>query len=194
MELIVNVWEVFKKNPEAFSIAGAILLAVTGYIAKHLSELRVRRYDARFAFVTAQLRDLYGPLYLLSAGNDRSWIEFRRTFRPGRPMIAPDDPLSQPEKDEYLRWLETVFIPCNTKMRSVIEGNAHLFMEGKAPEFILELLAHFDELNVVLSKLKDGTDDNVFPNAAYPKDFGTYVTRDYGAVVQTHSRISAHRR
>lgn len=194
MDFIYSILDLIKKSPEMFSLIGAILLATTGYIAKYVSELRVRRYDARLAFVTAQLRDLYGPLYLLSAANDKSWTEFRKVFRPGRPMTDPNNPLTDAERSEYVRWLGNVFIPCNEKMRTVVENNAHLFVEGKAPDMILSLLVHFDELNVVLSKLKDATDDNVFPNAAYPESFSGYINRDYRLVVREHSAAIAQRR
>lgn len=192
--MVEPIWTAIKESPEIFSLAGAIVLATVGYVAKHVSDVRVRRYDARLAFITARLRDLYGPLYVLSTGNDKTWTEFRKAFRPGLPMVDPDNPLAPHEKAEYVRWLENAFIPCNDKMRRVIEGNAHLFIEGKVPEVILELLAHFDELRVVLSRLKDGTDDNVFPNAQYPKDFSTYIRRDYDIVVNTHAAMTAQRR
>ena len=187
-------WEFIKQQPESFSVAGAILLGLIGYIAKYVSELRAKSYEARLGFVTAQLKDLYGPLYLLSGSNDKTWVEFRQRFRPNRPMFDDGNPLTPEEKHEYVRWLEVSFVPCNSKMRRVIEANAHLFIGGKVPDAVLQLLAHFDELNVVLSKLKDGTDDNVFPNLMYPKGFGDSIRNDYQTVVKNHSRMTRNRR
>lgn len=194
MDTLETIWDVIRRSPEVFSVAGAILLATIGYIAKHVSDLRIQQYEGRLAFVTSQLRDLYGPLFLLSQSNDKTWRDFRQTFRPNRRMFDKDDPLSRHEKAEYVRWLETAFLPCNAKMRRVIENNARLFEHGRAPGVVLELLSHFDDLNVVLSKLKDGSDDNVFPSAPYPKDFAAFVERDYNSVVQSYSKLISKRR
>jgi hypothetical protein len=185
--------ELVGKFLATYPTAVAIVLAVVGYALKHVSDVRVRRLDARIGFVTSQLRDLYGPLFILAETNDKSWSEFRARFRPDRPMFSESDPLNDVERGEYCRWLGTVFVPCNEKMRMVIERNAHLFEHSEPPREILQLLAHFDELNVVLSKLKDGTDSNVFPNLMYPKEFSATVRRDYHRVAKEHAQLTAKR-
>lgn len=194
MDIFQDVWDLLKKSQDAFSVAGAIVLAILGYAIKYVTDLRIRRHDAQLTFVTSQLRDLYGPLFLLSHSNDKSWQDFRSSFRPGKRMFDPDNPLSQDEQAEYVRWLETAFVPCNAKIRQVIENNAHLFEGGRAPNIVLELLSHFDELNVLLSKLKDGKGESVFPKAQYPKGFASFVLRDYNAVVSRFSRLATKRR
>jgi hypothetical protein len=188
---ISDIWRQASERPEAFGIAASALAATISYIAKQISDGRTKRYEARLFFVTLQLRDLYGPLFLLSEANDKTWSDFRRNFRSGQKMFDP--PLSSEEKAEYIRWVENVFAPCNEKMRRIIETGAHLFIEGEVPKVVLELVSHFDHLNVVLAKLKDGSSDNVFPTALYPKDFGTLVTRGYASVVQEHSKLT-HKR
>ncbi len=192
MEIIELILGVVRQSPGAFGVISALLLATVSFVAKHISDVRIRRYEARLQFVNSQLRDLYGPLYLLSEANNKSWLEFRRIFRPGRPMFDEDNPLTADEKSEYIRWLQTAFISCNEKIRKTIENNAHLFIEGRAPDIILTLLAHFDALNVVLSKLKDGADDNVFPSVAFPEEFSAYVKRDYDTVVRLHKSLLRH--
>lgn len=193
MSALEALWEFIKQRPDAVSIAVGVAAAIAGYIGKHISDIRARRFDARLAFVTSQLRDLYGPLYLLSGANDQTWHEFRQRFRPGRQMFDAVDPLTMEEKREYVRWLEVAFVPCNTKMRTIIEGNAHLFVGGKVPPMILQLLAHFDELGVVLSKLKDGSDDNVFPGVMYPTGFAQIIRQNYETIANNHARMTASR-
>lgn len=188
------LFDVLRPYASIIGLLSAILgftSLLVGLVAKHIAERRQRAYDAQLAFVREQLRGLYGPLFLLSEAGDRAWKEFRRDFRPGRPMNDKDNPLTPAERHEYVRWLDTVFVPSNDKMRTIIEGNAHLFLEGKAPAVVLDLLAHFDELNVVLSKLRETNDASVFPTTMYPLAFGTYIRADYEKIVERHSRLTS---
>lgn len=186
--------EVLKSIVDFFASHAAILgilSAIIGFVAKHNSDRRLSSYEARLSFVRDQLKELYGPLFLLSESNDKVWGEFRQQFRSGREMFDAANPLSVAEKAEYVRWLEVAFVPCNEKMRRTIERSAHLFIDGSAPSSVLDLLAHFDALNIILSKLKDGSDDNVFPVVIYPKDFGAHIRNDYAKVVQRHARLTS---
>ncbi len=191
MGTLEAIWEIIKSAPDLFGIGGAIVLAAAGYIAKHVSDLRIRRYEERMRFATSQLRDLYGPLFMLSQSNDRTWNDFRKVFRPNRPMFDQDNPLTEEEKSEYILWLETAFGPCNRKMRETIERNAHLFEGGRAPVAVLQLLSHFSDLDVVLAKLKDGLSSNVFPRIAYPKDFADNIRSEYDVVVRRYAILAS---
>jgi hypothetical protein len=170
-----------------------ILSAIIGFWAKHISDRRLHTYEAKLAFAREQLRGLYGPLFLLSESNDKVWKKFREQFRADQKMFDSQNRLTEIEKSEYIRWLEVAFLPCNEKMRRIIEANAHLFIEGSAPAVVLDLLAHFDSLNVVLSKLKDGTGDNVFPSVPYPEKFASDISQDYEKVVKRHVSLTAGR-
>lgn len=191
MQPLLELWQAFQAKPE-FGIAAAMLTAVVTYIAKYIADVRLRRYEARLSFLTAQLRELYGPLYLLSTANDQSWREFCKRIRPGGGRLN-EPPLTAAEVSEYVRWLELVFVPCNDKMRRVIEGNAHLFVTGRIPEIVRTLLAHMDELNVVIKKHKDGVDSNIFPTVLYPSEFSEYVRREYEGIVRAHSDLRMQR-
>jgi hypothetical protein len=64
------------------ALSVTIALAVIGYAVAFVRSTALKRLEAKHDFVTAQLRDLYGPLYALTQGNTRTWAAFRADFRP----------------------------------------------------------------------------------------------------------------
>ncbi|MCI4661361.1 MAG: hypothetical protein MRY63_05995 [Neomegalonema sp.] len=193
MELATDVWAILARNPDTVALASAILLGSMGALFSHLSALRARRFEAQLAHVTAQCRDLYGPLFLHVEANDASWAAFRADFRPGRLLTDPADPLDAAEKAEYLRWLENVFMPRNEKMRAAIETSPHLFIGGKVPGEVLAFLTHLDDLEVVMTRLRDGSGDTAFTRRGYPSGLGPLVRTHYQQVSTELARLSAKR-
>ncbi|MHA2101040.1 MAG: hypothetical protein ACW99A_20385 [Candidatus Kariarchaeaceae archaeon] len=78
-----------------------VLLAILGYYAAYLNNLRINRRKNRLDRVNSQLKDLYGPLFSLEQASSIAWIAFRNQYRPNRPYWGIDD---LPTEDEKVAW------------------------------------------------------------------------------------------
>ncbi len=181
-----QVLVVARENAELIAIFATILLAFAGYLVNHFSRLSRDRQEARLAFLSAQLERLYGPLYALVTSNTASYNVFRKTFRPGRPIL--DEPFSDREWLVWRTWAEHVFVPSNLRIQAVIETNAHLVIGGRMPDAFTAVLAHIESTKLVLPLEQDQL-RILDAFAPWPRGFNDFVEQSYFSVAHEHARL-----
>ncbi|MFI7104096.1 hypothetical protein ACIBK8_32705 [Streptomyces sp. NPDC050161] len=129
----------------------SFLIAITAYWLNHQGENRRSIREARFDWVSSQLKDLYGPLLVLAETNEKAWNEYCRHFIPPSVTGSAGIPLSELEEARWRRWVQEVFAPTAQKMREIITARGDLIIGGEMPPVVLEFCAHAVAYNVLLS-------------------------------------------
>jgi hypothetical protein len=170
----------------AATLAVTVAIAVAGYIySLHLT----RRKD-RFERVDRQLSEFYGPLLALVSAGDRSWLVFRKWYRPGGgPFWDPKNPPTTVEADAWRLWMKEVFMPLNEQIVDVITGHANLLNENAMPECLLELCAHVAAYRPVLTSWEHGD----FSNNTAPIPFPTPALHTYAAAAFTQLKTKQNK-
>ncbi len=111
---------------------GALVVAIVGAVAA-IRGYRVNKelalHEERLARVSQQLSAFYGPLLALSSASHRSWIDFRRIYRPTNPDYWADPPPTDAELAAWRLWMTTVFMPLNREMRDLVVTKPDLLVE-----------------------------------------------------------------
>jgi hypothetical protein len=139
------------------TIAISILLAVTGYIATYLYNLKLAQRRDRLDRVNQQLSDLYGPLLALVSSSQASWEAFRGRYRPHSRGFWGSEPAPTPEEAAVWRlWITEVFMPLNVRVVEVISQHADLLDEPDMPQSLLDACAHVAAYRPVIKQWEQG--------------------------------------
>ncbi|WDT91365.1 hypothetical protein H0E86_08760 [Streptomyces sp. SCSIO-PteL053] len=128
----------------------SLLIAVMVYWLNHRGETRRSLREARFNRVSSQLKDLYGPLLVLTETNEKAWIEYRRRYMPAD-VGSVDVPLTDLGEAQWRMWVESVFAPTAQKMREVITARGDLIIGGEMPPVVLDFCAHAATYDALLA-------------------------------------------
>lgn len=132
----------------------SLMIAIMAYWLNHKGEIRRTNRRARIDWVSSQLKDLYGPLLVLTETNEKCWIEYRRRFIP--PDGPAEIPLSELEEARWRRWVQEVFAPAAQKIQEIITTRGDLIIGGEMPPVVLDFCAHAATYDVLLTDW-DGT-------------------------------------
>jgi hypothetical protein len=150
----------------AATLSITILVAVAGYVATYLNNLRLTRRSDRLDRVSEQLSEFYGPLLALSSASRRTFETFVRTAQPGGEAL-----LASEEREELFRlWTRHVFMPLNTRMVDLVTNKAHLLEEDYIPQFLLQLCAHVASYQAILRRWEKGDFTERFAVVPFPGD------------------------
>jgi hypothetical protein len=132
-------------------------VAVAGYLITYRNTLRLNERKDRLDRVTRQLSDFYGPLFTTASASHAAWQLFRSQYRSGgsfwdKPGPGPTDE----ESAAWRRWMTTVFMPLNRRLRDVIVEHADLLDEDRVPELLLDVCAHVASYEAVLRRWEEG--------------------------------------
>src|SRR5262245_24154508 len=95
-------------------VVGAVVVALLGGVIAYVSNRRLSQRQARLARVDSQLEELYGPMLALTEASDIAWTTFRSVYAPDRQsFFTPGVPVSRDERDAWIAWMRTVFMPAN---------------------------------------------------------------------------------
>jgi hypothetical protein len=142
--------------PAGITLLVSVLLAVGGYVATYLYNLRLAQRKARLDHVDRQLSELYGPLVALSTAGETTWKGFRRLYRPGGSFWDPESPPTDEEAAAWRLWMTEVFMPLNERIFEVITNNAELLVESEMPQPLLDVCAHVAGYRPVLRAWSEG--------------------------------------
>ena len=154
-----------------------IILALAGYFITTLSTQMLARRQDKLNLVNKRLNEFYGPLYVASeAGN----IAYRTLLK--RQGKEKSDPIRDEEMKEWMLWVNTIFMPLNHIRERVIIEKAHLIVEERMPQCLLDFVTHVVGYKAVLSKWAEGDYSERRSTIGWPPEFDDYVRRSYAAL------------
>src|SRR5258708_40120115 len=113
---------------ELLSITATIGLALFGYFATYLNNLRLARRKERLDLIERRLNEFYGPLYVASVAADLGYRTLlNRLHR--RTIFDPNDPPTEEQLQEWRSWIKLVLVPLDNIPEQLILHNAHLIRE-----------------------------------------------------------------
>ncbi|MFF2959636.1 hypothetical protein ACFVT1_12110 [Streptomyces sp. NPDC057963] len=167
----------------------SILIAIIAYWLNHQGESRRSRREARIDRVSSQLKDLYGPLLVLTETNEKAWSEYCKRYITPTGEGPASIPLSELEEARWRTWVEAVFAPTAQKMREVITTRGDLIVEGEMPPVVLEFCAHAATYDALLANW-DGAGPSKSTLVRHPGSrFLSYVRESYGSLKAEHALL-----
>jgi len=160
-------------------LTNAFLLAVLGYLAKYVNDLRLARRKDRLDRINRQLSELYGPLFACSMASGIAWSAFRTRYRPGGAFFSPSAPPTQAELEAWRAWMTEVFMPLNLRMEQAVTGHADLLREATMPQCLLDLCAHVAAYKPVLAAWAAGTYTEHTSVINFPTDVREYAEKNF---------------
>ena len=134
-----------------------IFLALLGYIVTYVNNLRLVKRADKLKFVTAQIDELYGPLYVITQAGQILYQALQaKSLRQSRTVTDDDSPEPSEAVSDWRIWIEDVFQPLNEQLEHVIINKAHLIIEKEMPNCLLRFLAHSAGYKAVIKKMENG--------------------------------------
>jgi hypothetical protein len=175
----------------ALTIAVPALVAILGFLAAYLNNLRLASRKDRLDRINRQLSDFYGPLLSLSEAGNGAWRAFRGRWRPGPGSYWTESPPpTDDEKAAWRLWMTTVFMPLNRRMRDIVIGKADLLDEDEMPSCLIELCAHVATYEAVLARWDKGDFSEHKAYANFPTaELGDYASRSFRRLKGEQGRL-----
>lgn len=164
----------------------SVALAIFAYLLNVRSEAIKAKHSAELEWVGLQLRDLYGPLFVLAEENERTWRAFRSAYLPPIAERRGTNELTDAQQDLWRKWVTVAFLPSARRMRDIILQHGHLFIGSEIPETVLEFCSHVTSYEMLTTDWSSGLSDGS-PIVRHPGDaFIKYITHSYQTLRTTH--------
>jgi hypothetical protein len=161
-----------------------VFVALVGYGITFLSAHMLARRRDKIELVNKRLNEFYGPLYVASeAGN----IAYRSLLN--KQGKTQSEPITDEQLKEWTLWMRTIFSPLNEIREKIIIENAHLIVEEKMPQCLLDFVTHVVGYKAVLRKWADGDFSERRSTIGWPPEFDEYVRRSYAALKAEQMRL-----
>jgi hypothetical protein len=85
--------------------------------------------------------------------------------------------------------MTTIFMPLNNVREKIIIDNAHLIVEEKMPQCLLDFVTHVVGYKALLSKWAEGDYTERRSMIGWPADFDGYVERSYRDLKAEQTRL-----
>ena len=172
----------------ALTLAVTVLLAVAGYIATYVWNLKIAQRKDQLERVNRQLSEFYGPLLALSSAGGRAFQVWRGSTR----YFASWDDAMDDDRTEWELWITTVFMPINRRMVDVVTTRADLLVEREMPKELLDLAAHVWEYEALIAKWKQGDHSKMVPEIIFPgASLESYVRENFVALKSRQATLLA---
>jgi hypothetical protein len=161
-----------------------VILALSGYFITSLSTHMLARRRDKLDLVNKRINEFYGPLYVASeAGN----IAYRSLLN--RQGKEKSEPILDSEMKEWTLWMTTIFMPLNDIRERVIIEKAHLIVEERMPQCLLDFVTHVVGYKAVLARWAEGDYSERRSTIGWPPEFDVYVKRSYAALKAEQTRL-----
>jgi hypothetical protein len=161
-----------------------VILAFGGYLITSLSAHMLARRRDKLDLVNKRLNEFYGPLYVASeAGN----IAYRSLLK--RQGKEKSDPILDSEMKEWMLWMNTIFMPLNDIRERVIIEKAHLIVEERMPQCLLDFVTHVVGYKAVLARWAEGDYSERRSTIGWPPEFDVYVRHSYAGLKAEQTQL-----
>jgi len=174
---------------EYLGLIVTILLALLGYITTYLNNLRLARRADGLKFVTAQIDELYGPLYVITQTSQILYQASIARDMQDDESTNGDTPYSSDELTERRIWVEEVFHPLNSQLEDVIINKAHLIIEDEMPQCLKRFLAHSAGYKAVIKKWQRGDFAVNSSVIDYPTEIEEYAEKSYALLRKQQQKL-----
>jgi hypothetical protein len=165
---------------EILGLIVTICLALLGYFATYFNNLRLARRADKLKFVTTQIDELYGPLYVVTQSGQILFSALHaKGLRVGRIVIDQDAPDTSDQISDWRIWIEEVFQPLNEQLEQIIINKAHLIIEEEMPQCLKRFLAHTAGYKAVIKKWQLGDFTESASVISYPVEIEDYAEKSY---------------
>lgn len=173
------------------STAITVALALTGYLATYLNNLRLAQRQERLTRISRQLSDLYGPLLALADSNHQVYQELvRRHTRPsGNSPFRDATPPTEEEKTEWRLWFTTVFMPINRRIYELVVSKADLLIEDDMPEVLLRFCSHAAGYEITIRRWESGDYSEHLSFIGYPEEIRTYANDSFRLLKHEQNKL-----
>ena len=159
------------------SACTTVVVAALVFALNQYAQMRAERRQARLARINTQLRELYGPLYVLVDVNECIYRGLMAAGLPGK-----GDRTKDTLAVGWKKWLDHALFPANVRMRDLILSNGDLLREEAMPDELRMFCAHVSSFEVSRATGTQGAEaDGAYighPGDAYP----AYVRGAYAAL------------
>ncbi|WP_181785767.1 hypothetical protein [Streptomyces phytophilus] len=166
------------------SACTTVVVAALVFALNQYAQMRAERRQARLLRVNTQLRELYGPLYVLVDVNECIYQGLMAAGLPGR-----GDRTKDTLAVGWTKWLDHALFPANVKMRDLILSNGDLLREEAMPDELRMFCAHVSYAEVSRAAGTQGAEaDGAYighPGDVYP----AYVRGAYAALKREQQEL-----
>lgn len=177
---------------EVIAIVISVALAVAGYVFTYFHQRGVRRVQARLERVNAQLKNLYGPLFVLTKANDAVWQKFKEECWPSHGAegyFGEDMEVTEREKETWRIWTTAVFQPLNERIERAILDNGDLLEGGALEEKLQDLLSHIASYRATFERWERGDFSHHTALLVYPSGLLAMVEATYSELRKEQQRL-----
>lgn len=171
-----------------------IALALIGYVATYLNNIRMSQHQARLERINRQLSELYGPMLATLEDGERAWRYFLREHRPNqRSFFTPGVEPNAEELELWRRWMTTVFMPRNRALYELVVSKADLLLDREMPSTLLDLCAHVAAWEVVVSQWAANDFSEYRSVIKFPKQAEDYARRSFSILKSEQAKLLGRR-
>src|SRR4051794_15340424 len=161
-----------------------VMVAFAGYALTCISAHMLARRRDKLKLVNKRLNEFYGPLYVASeAGN----IAYRSLLK--KQGKTQSEPITDEDLKDWVLWVRTIFYPLNEIREKIIIEKAHLIIEEKMPQCLLDFVTHVVGYKAVLCKWADGDFSERRSTIGWPPEFDVYVRTSYAVLKAEQMRL-----
>jgi hypothetical protein len=154
-----------------------VILALSGYFITSISAHMLALRRDKLKLVNKRINEFYGPLYVASEAGD---IAYRALLR--KQGKDKSYPIRDEDMKDWMLWMTTIFMPLNDIREKVIIEKAHLIIEERMPQCLLDFVTHVVGYKAVMAKWAEGEYSERRSSIGWPPEFDVYVKRSYAAL------------
>jgi hypothetical protein len=174
----------------AVSAITAIVAATVGYVGTYVNTRLAARRSDQVKRLSAQMRDLYGPLAALLTSTDALYQIWRTRQLPlehGWKNSTPE------EQEEWRHWMTTVLMPLNRRMSQIVTTHADLIEEDHMPAELIALCAHVESYGGLLARWEADRFDRYLPHILFPDVVIEYSLRHFNQLKAKQAQLLGRR-
>jgi hypothetical protein len=154
-----------------------IILAFVGYIVTFMINRMMARRADHLRLVDQRLNNFYGPLYVATLAGNTAYKSLL-----GKQGKTQCHPIRDEDLKEWILWMTTIFMPLNDVREKIIIENAHLIIEEKMPQCLLDFVTHVVGYKALMAQWAEGDYTERRSIIGWPPEFDRYVEKSYKAL------------